>query len=108
MQDSFVMVLAPGLAHLPAIKILHRDKFLAPRQLVPPLSLRFCGARRDTAPVPATKLVPGDNPDSYRDYHRVQVWWLALAQCRAVPRRSEAKAGVQAVSEPEIYHGAGF
>jgi hypothetical protein len=31
---------------------------------------------------------------------------LALAQCRAVPRRSEAKAGVQTVSEPEIYHGA--
>jgi hypothetical protein len=25
-----------------------------------------------------------------------------------VPRRSEAKAGVQTVSEPENYHGAGF
>jgi hypothetical protein len=26
----------PGHAHLPAIKILHHDKLLAPRQLVPP------------------------------------------------------------------------
>ncbi len=34
-QDKFVMVLAPGHAHLPAIKILHRDKILVPRQLVP-------------------------------------------------------------------------
>jgi hypothetical protein len=33
---------------------------------------------------------------------------LALVQCRAVPRRSEAKAGVQFVSEPESCHGAGF
>jgi hypothetical protein len=38
-QDKFVKVLAPGHAHLHAIKILHRDSFLA--------------------------KVPG--PDSYRD-----------------------------------------
>jgi hypothetical protein len=29
------MVVAPGHAHLPAIKILHHDKILAPRQFVP-------------------------------------------------------------------------
>jgi hypothetical protein len=29
------MAVAPGHAHLPAIKILHLDKFLAPRQLLP-------------------------------------------------------------------------
>ena len=29
------MAVAPGHAHLHAIKILHHDKFLAPRQLVP-------------------------------------------------------------------------
>ena len=29
------MAVAPGHAHLPAIKILHHDKFLAPRQFVP-------------------------------------------------------------------------
>ena len=41
-QDRFVMVLAPGHAHLPAIKILHRDSFLAPRQIVP----RHCASAR--------------------------------------------------------------
>jgi hypothetical protein len=30
-QDKFVMVVAPGHAHLHAIKILYLDKFLAPR-----------------------------------------------------------------------------
>jgi hypothetical protein len=30
-KDKFVMVHVPGHAHLPAIKILHRDNFLAPR-----------------------------------------------------------------------------
>ena len=34
-QDSFVMVLAPGYAHLSAIMILHLDSFLASRYLVP-------------------------------------------------------------------------
>jgi hypothetical protein len=34
-QDLFVMRVKPGLAHLHAIKILHHDKFLAPRQIVP-------------------------------------------------------------------------
>ena len=29
------MGVKPGLAHLHEIKILHRDKFLAPRQIVP-------------------------------------------------------------------------
>jgi hypothetical protein len=29
-QDNIVIVLAPGHAHLSAIEILHRDKFLAP------------------------------------------------------------------------------
>jgi hypothetical protein len=43
------MGLPPRHAHLFAIKFLHRDRFLAPRQIIPPLSLRFCGARRDTA-----------------------------------------------------------
>ena len=28
-QDKFVMVVAPGHAHLPAIKILHLDKLLS-------------------------------------------------------------------------------
>ena len=36
-QDRLVMAVAPGHAHLHAIKILHLDKFLAPRQFVPPL-----------------------------------------------------------------------
>jgi hypothetical protein len=31
--------------------------------------------------------------------------WRSVAQCRAVPRRSEAKAGVQFVSKPEICQG---
>jgi len=30
-QDKFVMVLAPGNAHLHTLKILHRDKLLPPR-----------------------------------------------------------------------------
>jgi len=29
------MIVKPGHTHLPAIKVLHHDKFLAPRQLVP-------------------------------------------------------------------------
>ena len=33
--NKFVMAIAPGHAHLHAIKIQYRDKFLAPRQLVP-------------------------------------------------------------------------
>ena len=37
------MVLAPGHAHLTAIKILHRNSFLAPRQLVP----RHCSSARN-------------------------------------------------------------
>jgi len=43
-----------------------------------------------------------------RIYPRLQSWWRTMAQCRAVPRRSEAKAGVQFVSEPEISQDAGF
>jgi hypothetical protein len=34
-QDKFVMAVAPGHAHLHAIKFLHLDKLLAPRQLLP-------------------------------------------------------------------------
>ena len=34
-KTNFVIAVAPGHAHLHAIKILHRDRFLAPRQLVP-------------------------------------------------------------------------
>ena len=56
-QDKFVLVLTPGHAHLFAIKFQYtltvfwlRDKLY-----------------RDTAPVPATSYVTGDNPDSYRD-----------------------------------------
>jgi hypothetical protein len=30
-QDKFLMVVAPGHAHLPAIEILHRDKLLPSR-----------------------------------------------------------------------------
>jgi len=30
-QDKFVMVYVPGHAHLPTIKILYRDSFLASR-----------------------------------------------------------------------------
>jgi len=30
-QDKFIMAFAPGHAHLHVIKILHFDKFLAPR-----------------------------------------------------------------------------
>jgi len=37
------MVLIPGHAHLPAIKILHRDRFLAPRQIVS----RHCASARN-------------------------------------------------------------
>jgi hypothetical protein len=44
------MTFAPGHAHLPAIKILHRDNFLAPSHSL----------YRDTAPVSATKFVTGD------------------------------------------------
>ena len=47
-QDKFVMVVAPGHAHLPAIKILYRDKFPAPRQFIP----RHCASasNKHTAP----------------------------------------------------------
>jgi len=41
-QDKFVMVVAPGHVYLPAIKILHRNKFLAPRLFVP----RHCTSDR--------------------------------------------------------------
>jgi hypothetical protein len=41
-KDKFVMSGASGLAHLHAIKFLHLDKFLAPRQLVP----RHCAGTR--------------------------------------------------------------
>jgi hypothetical protein len=34
-QDKFIMVVTPGHAHMHAIEILHRDKFLPPRQFVP-------------------------------------------------------------------------
>ena len=34
-QDKSVIRAKPGLAHLPAIKILHHDKLLPPRQLLP-------------------------------------------------------------------------
>jgi hypothetical protein len=44
--DKFVMAVAPGHAHLHAIKILHLDKFLAPRQIVP----RSAGWRNTTSP----------------------------------------------------------
>jgi hypothetical protein len=46
--DKFAMVHAPGHAHLPAIKILHRDCFLASRQLVP----RHCSSAPNKNPVP--------------------------------------------------------
>jgi len=55
-QDKFVMAVAPGHSHLPSIKILHLDSFLAPRH---PDSYRMY---RDSAPVPATNFVTGDNP----------------------------------------------
>ena len=46
------MAVEPGHPHLPAIKILHLDKFLAPRQFVPLTLTAFGqGLRRDTAPV---------------------------------------------------------
>jgi len=34
-QDKFLTILAPGHAHLHAIKILHRDSFLASIKIVP-------------------------------------------------------------------------
>ena len=34
-QDKFTKDVIPGYAHLHAIKTLHHDKFMAPRQLVP-------------------------------------------------------------------------
>ena len=43
------MAVAPGHAHLLAIKFLHRDKFWLRDKLY-----------RDTAPVPATNFVTGD------------------------------------------------
>jgi len=45
------MRVAPGHAPLHAIKILYQDRFLAPRQLIPPLLTTFARGRRDTAPV---------------------------------------------------------
>jgi len=42
-QDKFVMVFAPGHAHLHAIKNLHRDNSLASRQIVP----RHCASARN-------------------------------------------------------------
>jgi hypothetical protein len=42
------MVLAPGHAHVYAIRILHRDSFLAPRQFVP----RHCSSAHNKNPVP--------------------------------------------------------
>jgi len=47
-QDSFVTVHAPGHAHLHAIKILYRDRFPAPRQIVP----RHCTSAPNNNPVP--------------------------------------------------------
>jgi len=41
-QDKFVLIVAPGHAHLHAIKILYLDNFLAPIQLVP----RHCTSAR--------------------------------------------------------------
>ena len=45
------MVVTPGYAHLHANKILHLDKFLAPRQIVPP---------PQAGPVPSPDFVTGD------------------------------------------------
>ena len=47
-QDSFVMGHAPGHAHLPPIKIVHRDRFLASRQIVP----RHCASAPNKHSVP--------------------------------------------------------
>jgi hypothetical protein len=59
-RDSFVTGDKPGLAHLHAIKFLHLDKFLAPRQLLS----RHCASANlqtlctETIYRPLIKIVP--------------------------------------------------
>jgi hypothetical protein len=47
-RNKFVLAVAPGHAHLQAIKTLHHDKFLAPRQIVHPSLAALARSRRDT------------------------------------------------------------
>jgi len=54
LSSKFIVYWAPGYAHLPASKLLHRDKFLAPRQ--------FCtaiAAQTGFDQVPAPGQIPG-------------------------------------------------
>jgi hypothetical protein len=58
----------PGHAHLHAIKFLHRDRFLAPRQLVPPsLTSLARGAARHCASTHLSNFCNRDNfPSTYQ------------------------------------------
>jgi hypothetical protein len=60
------MVVAPGHAHLHAIKILHRDKFRSQRQLVP----RHCTSAHLL--VFYTETIPSYLENLYRDRASVQ------------------------------------
>jgi hypothetical protein len=62
----------PGHPQLHAIKFLHHDKFLAPRQFVPPLLTAFARGKCNTAPVPIYQIsapgaIPGHLETLYRD-----------------------------------------
>ena len=67
-QDKFVMVVAPGYTHLHAIKIIHLDKFLAPRQFVPH-DVRSAQSGPTARHCTSTRLQICNRgyPDSYRD-----------------------------------------
>jgi hypothetical protein len=69
-QDKFVMRVKPGYAHLHAIKILHHDKFLVPRQIIPPLLTAFARGRCDTRNAHKNLYLDGKNcaiPSLHRD-----------------------------------------
>jgi hypothetical protein len=60
-KTNFVITVTPGHAHLHAIKILHHDNFLAPRQITP----RHCASAFFQLHLPG--LFPGRLSNLYRD-----------------------------------------
>jgi len=96
--------LRSGCSHLPAIKILHRDKFLAPRQFVP----RHCASayltsfyNRDNSR-PLINCVPRHSYGSDNSYPDGKNTCHTLPACRQAglhrdpSRSSPRKAGLRA------------
>jgi hypothetical protein len=53
-------------------------------------------------------LVPAGMNEAWRIFCRPGTKFIELYECRACPVRAQRVTGVQTISKPEIYHGAGF